>query len=278
MGKKIAFMSYQQLYRDTLRLVPKLPQDISSILGIPRSGMLPASMLATEMHLLLGMASETPEVAGGRRLRKIAIGAHTLVIDDSVSTGRAMQKAKDAVAVAQAHGTIKRATFACIYLSKGSENHVDKFARHLQTPRIFEWNLFNSGIARRSMFDMDGVLCLDPPEDDDGVKYKAYITSAPPLHLPKYPIQAICTNRLCKWRTHTETWLNQHGITYKQLIMRPEATAKERRKARNPGEYKGYHFRRSEAAYFIESSRIQAPIIAQVSGKPVICLQDRKVY
>ena len=58
--------TYADLYADTLALIPRLPQ-IQAVYGVPRSGMLPAAIIATELNVPLGMVGARGHY-GGQRL------------------------------------------------------------------------------------------------------------------------------------------------------------------------------------------------------------------
>jgi uncharacterized HAD superfamily protein len=54
------------------------------------------------------------------------------------------------------------------------------------------------------MWDMDGIICKDPPDDKNTEEYEKYISEAIPMIIPTTPIGAICTYRLEKYRDITK--------------------------------------------------------------------------
>jgi hypothetical protein len=84
--------------------------------------------------------------------------------------------------------------------------------------------------------------------------------------------------RLEKYRKITEEWLTANGVDFGRLAMSPCSSPDERRSSCDYGEHKGRLFADSPMKFFIESSAVQAPRIAAVSGKPVICIENQKVY
>jgi len=85
--------------------------------------------------------------------------------------------------------------------------------RKLSLPRCFEWNLFHSNYIECACVDMDGVLCDDwtGSEADFGpgkAEYLQHIQTARPRWLPTYPIMAIVSSRLEKYRPQTMDWCN----------------------------------------------------------------------
>ena len=62
------FVSYRQLADHTLELVPFcVKEQVSAIYGVPRSGMLPATILANALQLPLGIPGQAAQL--GRRVR-----------------------------------------------------------------------------------------------------------------------------------------------------------------------------------------------------------------
>jgi uncharacterized HAD superfamily protein len=198
-------------------------------------------------------------------------------VDDSVYEGKAFTKAEIEIRKVYPEAEIIK---LCLYLNPESDYHVDMHVKKIEIPRMFEWNLFNSAKLNTTITDMDGVLCTDPEVfDDDGIAYQEALKNAKPLHLPGRPVHAICTNRLERWREITEEWLKRHGVKYGVLHMTQFPTADERRKNSSPARYKGAIYKKDAGAkFFIESSKVQSAGIARVSGKMVICLEEKKIY
>lgn len=263
-------------YADLARVVGAIPPmpEIRCVVGVPRSGMIPATMLAIQMGVPVGMVGS--DVAGGgarSRGGKYLPDNGILLVDDSVLTGTAMSRAK-ATLIEQGvpEGEIK--TLA-VFAAPGSEGKVDYYCHRLMVPRVFEWNLFNCDAARKIMFDLDGVMCFDPDVfDDDGDEYGKAIRTATPRFVPQRPVHSIVTNRIERWRKTTEEWLAQHGVEYGDLVMQPFETAAERRAKSKPAEYKADKYRRSSAALFVESHDAIGRGIFQVSRKPVFSVES----
>jgi len=160
-------------------------------------------------------------------------------------------------------------------VTEKAKKFVDIWFECLGTPRCFEWNWVDDPFLRNACVDIDGVLCPDPlptacDEDGPGRKYQEFITSAPLLYRIRFGIGALVTCRLSRWRGQTANWLRLHGIKYKELVMMPQATARERR-AYGHVRYKAEFYRNSVYTNFVESNRNQAQKIFQSTGKPVFC-------
>src|ERR1700730_10208870 len=206
----------------------KLPSDIELIVGVPRSGMLVANLLA--LHLNLPMT----DVEGLLQGRMIHAGARfqcndmpallstkrrILVVDDSVLDGNQLKIVKERIESAGIHHDI---LYAAPYVAPGKEHHVDFFIEVLSLPRCFEWNLMHHKLfLENTCMDIDGVLCRDPKEadNDDGTKYECFVREAEPLYLPSHPVANLVTCRLEKYRAATDEWLTHHGVRYGRLFM-----------------------------------------------------------
>jgi uncharacterized HAD superfamily protein len=254
---ELRWISTARLARDTLALI----------------GNLPLYQLANGKAEPIASGSRGSEPAAGK----------LLVVDDTVYRGSA---------IVQARATLKDALFAAVYVRPEAAGVVDFHAELLPSPHLCEWNLFNNGTvagqAANPIFgaglatDFDGILCEEPqvPDADDGPgleRYRQWLINARPGSLlpRKHPIPLIVTGRLERFRAETEEWLKRHRVKWDKLVMHPADKASERK---NVGEWKGRIFAESRCGFFVESDPRQAPTIAEVSGKPVICPVQEKVY
>lgn len=251
-------------------LIPKLPDDIGIVYGIPRSGMLPASIIATTIGADLASVGSEP-TSGERKKLSNRNGDKILLVDDSIYGGGAMYNALR---------KLNKECLTCVvYAHPKSIDKVNYYAVELDGPRFFEWNFTGIKATENYIFDMDGVICEDPKVfDNDGKEYEDEIKRVKPLYLPQVKVKAICTNRIERWRPQTEEWLRKHGILYDQLIMQQFPTAVERRKHSNPGHYKARHYKNIDAEVFVESHDWQAEIIASLSKKPVLSIESMRLF
>ena len=256
------FISYAQLYDDIIEFSHKLPHDLDAVVGIPRSGLVPASILATHMNLKLGVLCDGSILIldGGVRDTNHAYNK-ILVLDDSIDSGHTIEKAM--ADLSRSGLTIH---YGCIYSNPECSLQVEFIARKLKQPRLFAWNFMNSGMLAEACVDIDGVLCVDPDPDGD---YMAFLRGATPLYRPRHKIHSLVTGRLEKHRLLTEDWLIRHHVEYDNLIMRQ--TSED-----NIEEMKRDYYKTSGCKLFIESSTFQSPVIAK-SG-PVICVEDMQLY
>ena len=274
------FRSIADLNRDVLAGLGTLPRDIDVVVGIPRSGMLPATLIALALNLPL---AELESFADGRLLgvgktRRAASTDrgfddvnHVLVVDDSVHEGNAMRDARRRMEPLKDRFRI---TYCAIYGAARSPA-VDFVFESVPHPRVFEWNVMHHSILERACVDIDGVLCSDPSasENDDGAAYLSFLRNARPRFIPTHRIGELVTSRLEKYRAETEEWLAGQGVRFGRLVMLDLPSGEERRRLGAHAEFKGNHYRGSKAELFIESELRQAVEIARLSGKPVLSME-----
>lgn len=254
----------------------KIPHDVDLVVGIPRSGLMAANMVALYLNKRL---SDIDSFIDGRIFHIGSSRAHmmvntpirkVLVVDDSIMTGTSLENAKQKLMpLADSHEFIY---FAPIVSTEGSQR-VDAYAEIIDDVRIFEWNLFHHGLLEDACIDLDGVLCVDPPIDDDGEQYIDYIRNATPLFIPTATVGTIVTCRLEKYRPQTESWLKKNNIKYHNLVMLDMPSRDARIKWGKHGEYKADYYSKHKGNIFIESSLQQATTIARLSHKDVICIE-----
>lgn len=280
-NSKQKWMPTRALIRDTYQLIDMLPQDIDAVVGVPRSGMLPASIIATTLHLPLHVIDPFGDVvvcASGRRFKETGGRPdHVLVVDDTVCRGSAMKRVDS---VFKAYRGMKYTT-ACIYASPGHKKHVDIACKQLDDPHYLEWNFFNSGFVKNAAFDIDGILCPDVPQghDDDGLKYMEYLANAPVKYAIRNGVaKALITARLEKYREVTERWLAMRGIRFKTLVMGPWENNRERAVDGEVFNFKARVYYKSRCTIFVESNDCIASNVARITRKPVICPATERVY
>ncbi len=266
----------------------KIPRDIELIVGLPRSGMLAASLTALNLNLKLtdlsGLINDTLLMNGRTRttrfsnIKKPSDACSILVIDDSIDSGQTMQNAKNLIAPIFGH---KKISYCAVYATASSSDKLDIFLDLVLQPRIFEWNVLHRLFLSECCVDIDGVLCVDPDEaeNDDGSAYLNFLMHARPKVIPSYPIGYLVTSRLEKYRKETECWLRQHGIIYEHLYMLNLPDAETRKRLACHASYKADIYKSLiKAKLFIESEPKQAHEIAKLTGKPVLSFTTQILY
>ncbi len=271
-------MNYRNI-RDLNNIILKklsiIPRDFDLIVGVPRSGMLPANLLSlylnrpyTDIHSFMNghiyKAGARGQFFDIKQFKKI------LVVDDSVASGAALQECKENLKELSAQFDIK---YCAVYVIPGKEKSVDYYFETVPLPRYFQWNILNHTTLEKSCFDIDGVLCADPlPEqNDDGERYIDFILNAPPLFIPGSKIGTIVTSRLEKYRKETEQWLKANNVKYNDLVMLDLPDMAARQKANNHGGHKAKAYMAKPYVLFVESELNQAIQINKIARKPVLC-------
>lgn len=246
------------------------------VVGIPRSGMIPATMIAT--HLQLPLADCTGYAKGiihGRSGLPAPCGKRVLLVDDSCNKGRAMRRA---VSLLGSKAQVTRlAVFGPYQVDPSSV--VDITFAECRGPRAFSWNMQKHIRLPRWGFDFDGVLCRDPTkiENDDGPRYEEFLHRAEPAFVPQRPIGHIVTGRLEKYRPHSEAWLRRRGIEWAAMTMMPYATKVERMAVGGRGQWKAGIVKQLGLEFFLESNPRQAHIISREAGIPVWCTETQEL-
>jgi uncharacterized HAD superfamily protein/adenine/guanine phosphoribosyltransferase-like PRPP-binding protein len=273
------YVSIADLSADIRANLQSVPADVDLIVGIPRSGMIPAYMIGLFLNrLVIDLDNFLGNgIAGHGQTRPVAAAVvkplearHILLVDDSLATGLSMRKCLGRIRAAQFRGQI---TTCSAIVAPSRHWDVDVFFREVPYPRIFEWNAFHHPDIAESCFDMDGILCLDPTheENDDGPCYEQFLASARTLFRPTQRIGHIVSARLEKYRRQTESWLSAAGIQYGQLHLIDLPSAAERIRLGVHSVHKAKVYLDTNAKLFYESDLRQAQEIAKISGKPVLC-------
>jgi uncharacterized HAD superfamily protein len=272
------YKSVSDMNRDILSWMSALPKDIDVVVGIPRGGLLAASMIALYMNKPLadidGFLQGRVMGTGmrGMYLEK-AVYKRILVVDDSVFTGRAMREAREKLAAAGKDLTF---IFASPYVGQESAALVDLYFQVLPIPRLFEWGIFHHPVLENSCMDIDGILCRDPElrENDDGPAYREFISTVPVKIRPSVRVKWLVTSRLEKYRNLTRDWLAANRIPYENLVMLDLPDQATRMRLDAGAAFKARTYSGTKAVMFFESSRTEALKVASLCNKAVICTDD----
>ena len=273
---------------DTLRRgLWKVPYDVDMIVGIPRSGMIPALMLAELMNKRcadLDAFIDGREMSVGRRggLMRRGTPGKVLIIDDSVASGNALLKVKERLQSMEGYTFL----YACVYAESAEAiGMVDICFENIwqSGEKLYrkEWNILHlfPHLAKSGMWDIDSLLCKEPPNDKETEAYEAYLAEAVPMVIPPTPVGAIVTYRLEKYREQTEGWLERCGVAFKELVMFDAPDRLSRRALSSPGKYKAAVYKAARwAMLFVESDPHQAEMIHSITRKPVYCYETGKMY
>jgi len=172
-------------YEDLNRLIHQADlhsfRDADLIVGVPRSGMVPAYMIGLLLNLpvtdIESYVAGVEPFVGNRLIQNIREFKKVLVVDDSIKFGRQLQLVKEKLS----HLNFIEFKYITVFATSDSISLVDYCMEIIDQPRIFQWNLLNSWIYEYSCVDIDGVLCEDPSEEqnDDAENYLVFFTACP---------------------------------------------------------------------------------------------------
>ena len=266
-------------YEDLNRLIQHADlspyKHVDLIVGVPRSGMIPAYMIGLILNIpVIDIESYVVGVqpyVGNRLLYNKREIKKVLVVDDSIKFGCQLQKVKEKLL----HFSSIEFKYMAVFATLETKSLVDYYLEIIDHPRIFQWNLMNSWIFEYSCVDIDGVLCEDPTEEenDDAEKYIHFLENTQPKYVPSCKIDVLVTSRLEKYRFHTECWLKKNGIQYQHLEMLDLPDKATRVRLGIHATFKSKIYKEYDrTALFIESSKFQAQAIHNQTGKNVFCV------
>lgn len=279
-----AISDMDRLIREKISLIPN---DVDLIVGVPRSGMLPATIIALLLNkplLDINLVNKNKHNVFNNMSRRVNDYDYNLdsykkilVVEDSCNTGESIAKAKNSLID---YCDKIEILYCCIYATEHSKHYVDIFFEEVNIPRFFEWNILNHSALKYACCDLDGVLCVDPTaeENDDGENYKRFLLNARPLFIPKTKIKYIVTSRLEKYRNETEIWLKKNGVMYDELIMLNLNSKEERIRLKMHSKFKIEIYRKLDAIIFLESDLKQALEIYNATNKDVYCVGSNEYY
>lgn len=279
------FRSLNNLIDESRRLGRKVPEKVQAVIGIPRSGMIPAYALALSAGNL-PVWTQQSFIAGERNYRGTTRGQekmttlpseikHALLVDDTILSGNSMETAKQALL----ETGLETITTCCPFVAYSARDKVDLGGSIVGSPALFEWNFTAHKLVEKACVDFDGVLCFDPSrsQDDDGPYYEQFLKSARPRFVFSNPIGSIVTSRLEKYRPQTEEWLQRNNVQYENLYMLDAPSRQFRTRHEMACSFKARMYVETGAAMFIESELWQARLIANQSGLSVICTDEMRL-
>lgn len=274
------FRSYAQAAADVRKWSLSIPDDIVAVAGVPRSGSLIALLLAQHRNIHFVeweqlLRGERPWTERLRRnvTAKPADGP-VLVVDDTCYTGWTIRQLKPSI-----RGNIR---YGALYVGDEGRHELDYwFAVAPVWSHSFEWNLLHDAPTKHVCSDLDGTLCEDyllPGEDHDfSEAYAKHLQHARKIRGTSYPVHAVVTARLEKYRQQTEDWLGRSGILYDRLIMCPAVTPDERSRM-GFGRWKASVYAElPDARLFVENDHSQAKTIYDLTGKAVLSIDRMQI-
>lgn len=278
------YRSYEDVIKLLSQYQSKLYGKYDLVVGVPRSGVFPASIIALCLNLpyqSIGGYCTNTKITGGNRFKNSMNGKSSLkvlVIDDSINTGTELNRIKEEIKKSE-YSKKNEHDYMVVFTTAASKSMVDYYCEIVEQKRVFQWNIHNSWLLENACVDLDGVLCRDPldHENDDGENYLKFISQVPLIYHPVKKIKSIVTSRLEKYRTQTEQWLEEKNINYDKLYMLNLPDAETRRKLKVYAKFKAEVYSYTKAEMFIESSAWQALEISRITGKTVFCMETMEL-
>lgn len=281
------YITYNDISATLRRGLYRLPK-LSLVVGVPRSGMIPAIMLSELLNIPCAtlddfVSGRTMSCGGRGGLMREQHGGSVLIIDDTVYCGTSMNEVREKTKHLDVQHNI---IYGCVYAEgKDAKKKVDFYFEDIYNPmerfNLYEWNILHhySVVTEASMWDIDGVLCQNPPDDRNVVAYERYLPNAIPMIIPTTLVGAFVTYRLEKYRDVTEQWMRVQGINYRQLIMFDAPNSDARNSKCSPETYKAQAYAAAGwAELFVESDLVQAERIHRLAKKPVYCFENGRMY
>lgn len=289
---KLFYITYQQLVQGVRDWSHYLPE-YSAVVGVPRSGLLPATILAQHRNiplvpLELVLRGERPWNVPLRRsegkARCTDFSAEpkpVLVMEDTVHTGTTLQSLQArmpkigeqwqyASVLASDAEAVRKAGIQLDHVWMDVDN----------TPVLTEWTIFHVPYMAFVASDLDGVLASDWQGDEvlDTSRYFDHVVTASPLIRPTFQLGAIVTGRLEQYRGMTQNWLAKYGIKYRSLVMHPAKSSLERGGPDQIARWKAEVFKHLGLSLFIESDTYQVQVMKQVLPEANILDWGRQLY
>jgi adenine/guanine phosphoribosyltransferase-like PRPP-binding protein len=198
----VDFVTIDELAVWTREFVDQLPETYDLVVGIPRSGMLVASIIATK----LGRPLSTPDLFLEDRWWSSRLlespdpsEVHSiLLVDDSIDRGSSLEAAK--AILARRERPTRITTAALIAHRRDASGMVDLHHRVIAHPVIFEWNLMHAKVMTRLSANLEGVLDR-------------------PGRIPSYSIDVVLASGDESNRQRAEAFLLAQGVRFGELVM-----------------------------------------------------------
>lgn len=267
---KINYKSYSDLVRDIKENISKINNDYELVVGIPRSGMIPAYIISSILNIDcidLDSFIENKKLQKGetRKTRFDIEKAHNakkvLLVDDSLYSGNSIKNVLNKIPK-----ELKTKINVCIIYSSSKKNqYIDNYLVFLEAPKIFEWNIFNNSLICISFIDIKCFLGFK----NHAVTAKDFIGNKTVIST-NYMVDTIVNHLLSE--SEAIDWLNSNNIKYKNLITLEKGHNKDVQ-IKNISNV----FKNSEAKLYMVAQLNDAMQINSISAKSVYCVSENKI-
>jgi len=161
------YVNWHRLHKDIPRFCDTLPDDTIGLIGIPRSGIMVASLMGLHMNLPVGDVESFVRIGSlwsvGRRFHdqeSLPDRGTYVLVDDSLNTGKSMQEYRDMAADTMPQGN--RLCTAAMYVTAANCGQVDYWGEQVPMPRAFAWNWHAKRASQHWMLDIDETIAALP--------------------------------------------------------------------------------------------------------------------
>lgn len=277
------YRSIKDLNQCIIENLHKNPPDVDLVVGMPRSGLLAANMLALHLNCALTDVErflENKQLETGFRLRgktkTFNECKNVLVLEDSVYSGRSIKEIK--LRIGDRYPD-KNITYGAVFISPGTESLVDIYYEVCPIPRVFEWNLMHHKVLSNSCVAVEGVLLkgIQSKDSQEIDSYSRLLKTAQTCFKPTVPVCYLVSQQPEKHRPQMEAWLKAQNIDYEKLVMTGLIDGKTQKSPNKQATRKTLVYQESGCTLFVESDHFQAKKIANASGKSVICTETKEI-
>jgi len=267
------YRSFADMSRTIEAKARKLPADIDLIVGIPRSGLFPASMISLLRNVPLadldGFLDGRILSAGRTRRnanfdRDIGSFKKVLVVDDSILSGGSMQEARQKISAARLAANV---CFCAIYSDAETHPRADIVLESVPAPRMFQWNVFHHPLLAQSCVDLDELIL--PPRTSKTSLDTLALDAWTPVCVPTKPVKHLVTSYPSTAQAEVEAYLGRLEIRYERLWMQDGQD--------DAIEHKARVYRETDAMVLLTSRDETAAHVAKEARRPVLSLQSQLV-
>ena len=208
-------------YSDLVRLIKKniyKIEDFDLFVGIPRSGLLPANIMALYLNKPVCTVSElrykiVPQNGFSRQIERKEKFQKILIVDDSINTGKSINYVKDLL-----KDTNFNITFCAVYATEKATQLVDIFFEVVPKPRIFQWNYLNNSILLSSAVLFEGVICKNLKKNNSMINLEKNLEKVKANIFFNAKLKIIFTGYSINTAPLITKWLNNNNIYYEKII------------------------------------------------------------
>ena len=220
--RKIRYRQVSEMCDRVSASLGMLPPDLDMVVGIPRSGMIAATLITLYRNLPMtdmeGLFEGRMIKSGHRSIEQMNSDGRrckALVIDDSVGSGSQMRAARERLKVLEDRFEF---VFAAVYVTETGRELVDVAMEMCPTPRCFQWNVMNHPYMAHACVD---VLALLQPSVSERVMASQKLCDLwdqIPLFKPKYKLASLVVPAEAAERQQVEQWMQQHGLSCERIV------------------------------------------------------------